>query len=200
MNSRDQYLNDDYPENRNAIPRMRSISNVGNFLDRIVVRKNVPLRKITKEYQRIIRVIWLIIFISRKRHRMEYSQFKWFRVYLRSHSFIPKEIENILGRDWQPNCSGCTKNHAIRLARISALVKIGSYFKLIHPRKRCPLLSIRKVDAGTKIVHHSLGKFHHASFAIRRRNNWKMDIIFCSTTCKLQHNQIDITLKRKRSL
>lgn len=85
-----------------------------------------------------------------------------FYAHLRSSPFIPKEIEDMLWRNWEPNSGSCADDYTIGLARISALLKSGSNFKFIQCRNVVPLVSIGRIYAGTETAHHSFSHFHHA--------------------------------------
>lgn len=97
----------------------------------------------------------------------------------------------MLLRNWKPNGGSCTDDYAIRLARIRALLKGDSHFKLIHCRNIVPLVSIRRIYTGTETVHHPLSYFHHAllpfeSYVLnQQRTNHFPVIFYCFSWCMI---------------
>jgi len=152
-----------YPKHRYAVTRVCSICYMSNLLHSIAIGKNIPLRQQKKMLKHSWRVKHQIRQTSQTCHN------------LRSFLFILEEIEHSLWRDWEPNGGGCTEHHAIRLARVCALMHSDSDSDLIHPTTReCgPSVPSWCTNACTTIGDHPLCKFHHASLALRWGNHWK---------------------------
>lgn len=98
-------------------------------------------------------------------HRIK--KYIYTHTYQRSFSLILQEIEDGLGRNGEPDGSGCTEHHAVGLAGIRALVDSDSDSNLVQPRKCGPSAAIGGADARAEIGHHPLCKFHHAPLALR---------------------------------